>query len=158
MGNLQFNREKKSLSHVAMVAKFLDDNNQKRSLKIVSDFIDLVQFQLICQMLAKFTGVKSERTYLSLEMSKKRDARVKLLFCYSKLIAFLSFSLLSPSSLLELPIAVIQKFCYHGNMTSHFSSLFQLMIWKAPRPHTVIHRVIFCSLRLAAKILRFSET
>ena len=26
--------------------------------------------------------------YLSLEMSKKRDAGVKLLFCYSKLIAF----------------------------------------------------------------------
>ena len=27
------------------------------------------------------------------------------------------------SSLLKLPIVVIQKFCYHGNVTSHFSSL-----------------------------------
>ena len=54
-----------------MVAKFLDDNNQKRSLKIVSDFIDLVQFQLICQMLAKFTGVKSERTVFKFGNVKK---------------------------------------------------------------------------------------
>ena len=71
MGNLQFNREKTSLSHVAMVAKFLDDNNQKTSLKIVSDFVDLVQFQLICQMLAKFTGVKSERTVFKFRNVKK---------------------------------------------------------------------------------------
>ena len=42
--------------------------------------------------------------YLNLEMSKKRDAGVKLLFCYSKLIAFLPFSLPSLSSLLKLPI------------------------------------------------------
>ena len=27
------------------------------------------------------------------------------------------------SSLLKLPTVVIQKFCYHGNVTSHFSSL-----------------------------------
>ena len=33
------------------------------------------------------------------------------------------FSLLSPSSLLKLPIVLIQKFCYHGNMTSLFCSL-----------------------------------
>ena len=30
-----------------------------------------------------------------------------------------------PSSLLKLHIAVIQKFCSHGNVTSHFSFLFQ---------------------------------
>ena len=33
--------------------------------------------------------------------TKKRDARAKLLFCQSKLIAFLPFSLTSPSSLLK---------------------------------------------------------
>ena len=38
-----------------------------------------------------------------------------------KPIAFLPFSLPSPASLLKLSIVVIQKFCYHGNMTSHFS-------------------------------------
>ena len=32
-------------------------------------------------------------------------------------IAFLPFSLL------RLPIVVIQKLCYHGNVTSHFSLL-----------------------------------
>ena len=36
-------------------------------------------------------------------MYKKRDARAKLLFCQSKPIAFLRFSLPSPSSLLKLP-------------------------------------------------------
>ena len=36
-------------------------------------------------------------------VQKKRDARAKLLFCQSKPIAFLPFSLPSPSSLLKLP-------------------------------------------------------
>ena len=33
------------------------------------------------------------------------------------------FTLPLPASLLKFPIVVIQKFCYHGNMTSHLSSL-----------------------------------
>ena len=44
-------------------------------------------------------------------------------FAKVKPITFLPFSLPSPSSLLKLPIVLIQKFCYHGNMTSLFSSL-----------------------------------
>ena len=57
-----------------MVAKFLDDNKPKISLKkwicTVSNFIDLICFHLICQMLAKFSGVESERTIsYSLEKS-----------------------------------------------------------------------------------------
>ena len=47
-----------------MVANFLDDNKAKTSLKkwirTVLYFIDLIQFHLICQMLAKFSGVESE--------------------------------------------------------------------------------------------------
>ena len=35
--------------------------------------------------------------------TKKRDARAKLLFCQSKPIGFIPFSLPSPSSLLKLP-------------------------------------------------------
>ena len=35
----------------------------------------------------------------------------------------LLFVCCSPSPLQKLSIAVIQKFCYHGNVTSHFSSL-----------------------------------
>ena len=35
----------------------------------------------------------------------------------------LLFFCCSPSPLQKLPFVVIQKFCYHGNMMSHFSSL-----------------------------------
>ena len=52
--------------------------------------------------------------------AKKRDARAKLLFYFYKLIAFLPFSLPSPSLLSKHPFVVIQKVCYHGNVTSHF--------------------------------------
>ena len=51
-----------------MVAKFLDDNKPKTSLKkrirTVSNinFDYLIQFHLTCLMMAKFSGVKSERT------------------------------------------------------------------------------------------------
>ena len=39
-------------------------------------------------------------------VQKKRDARAKLLFCQSNPIAFLPFSLPSPSSLLKLSKAI----------------------------------------------------
>ena len=46
--NSPSNREEKSLRHVAMIAKFLDDNKTKTPLKkwirTVSKFIDLIQF------------------------------------------------------------------------------------------------------------------
>ena len=42
------------------------------------------------------------------------------------------FAVASPSSLLMFPIVVIQKFCYHGNMTSHFSLL--------PREQLIDHK------------------
>ena len=45
----------RSLRQVAMVTKFLDDNKPKTSIKkwlrTVSNFIDLIQFHLICPML-----------------------------------------------------------------------------------------------------------
>ena len=50
--------------------------------------------------------------------TKKRDARAKLLFWKWKPIAFSPFSLPSSSSLLKLFIVVIQKFGYHGNVSS----------------------------------------
>ena len=57
-----------------MVAKFLDDNKPKTSLKkcirTASNFIDLIQFHLIWQMLAKLSGVESERTVSKLEEEK----------------------------------------------------------------------------------------
>ena len=67
--------KEKSLRHVVMVAKFLDDNNPKTSLKkwirTVSNFIDPIQFHFIWQMLVKFSHVESERTVFSLEKEKE---------------------------------------------------------------------------------------
>ena len=66
------------------MAKYLDDNKLKTSLKkcihTVSNFVDLIQFHLICKMLAKFSGVESERTE-SKFMKRKRKflSCVKLL-------------------------------------------------------------------------------
>ena len=40
----------------------------------------------------------------AMECTKKHDARAKLLFCLSKLMSFLPFSLPSSSSLLKLPL------------------------------------------------------
>ena len=69
-----------SLRHVVKVAKFLDDNKPKTSLKqcihTASNFIDLIQFHLIWQMLAKFSQVESERT-----VSKCRRGKRQLLCC-----------------------------------------------------------------------------
>ena len=47
-------REEK-LRHVAMVAKFLDDNK----------LIDLIQLHLICRKLVKFLGLNPRGPYLS---------------------------------------------------------------------------------------------
>ena len=58
-----------------------------------------------------------------------RNVQEKVMFCWYKPIAFFHFSLLSLVSLLKLPIVVIQKFCYHGNMTSHFSPLLYLQLF-----------------------------
>ena len=50
--------EEKSLRHLAMVGKFLDDTKGKVNL-LYFYFLDLIHF--ICQMLAKFSGVESDR-------------------------------------------------------------------------------------------------
>ena len=52
-----------------------------------------------------------------------RNVQKNVMHVQSCCFAILPFSLLSPSLLLKLPIVVIRKCCYHGNVTSHFSSL-----------------------------------
>ena len=64
------NRKEKWLHHVAMVAIFLDDNKLKTLTRTVSNFIDLIQFHLICQMFANFLGLNPKGPYLSLEKEK----------------------------------------------------------------------------------------
>ena len=60
-------------------SKFLDDNKPKTSLKkrirAVSNFDGLIQFHLICQMLAKFSGVKSEKTVSKFRKRKRQFLR-----------------------------------------------------------------------------------
>ena len=46
-------------------------------------------------------------------------------FTNINLLLFLPLSLPSLLSLPNVPFVVIQKFCCHGNVTSHFSSLFR---------------------------------
>ena len=59
------------LRHVAMIAEFLDDNKPKTSLKksirTVSNFINLTQFHLIRKILAKLSEVEPEKTVSGLE-------------------------------------------------------------------------------------------
>ena len=64
-------------------------------------------------------------------VQKKRDHMHSCCFAYLNdlLFFFLLFSLPSPLLLLKLPIVVIQKFCYHGNETSHFFLLLPTLIF-----------------------------
>ena len=69
------NREEKSFRHVPMVAKFLDDHKPKILLK--TEFVlfqtqSLLQFHLICQMVANFSGAESHRTVFKFRKKKER--------------------------------------------------------------------------------------
>ena len=67
--------EKDRRSHYVTLQRqqnFWMTTNRKRSLKTVSEFIDLVLFQLICQLLANLFGVKSERTEFEFRKRKKK--------------------------------------------------------------------------------------
>ena len=104
-------------------------------------------------MLAKFSGLNPKGPYLSLEKEKetfcvvltysiKRAPEIRKFHvavvqqrlrnvqksvmhvqsCFLQVSTYCFFCCL-PSPLRKFPIVVIQKFCYHGNVTSHFSSL-----------------------------------
>ena len=96
-------------------------------------------------MWAKFSGLNPKGPYLSLEKEKEtfcvvftysvKRVHVTVLckksvmhvqsccFTNINLLLFLPFSLPSPSLLPKLLFVVIQKSCYHGNVTSYSSSL-----------------------------------
>ena len=69
---LLVNREEKSFRHVAMVAKFLNDSKPKTALKKWIFALFLIQFHLIRQMLAKFSGFESERTLYTFRKKKRQ--------------------------------------------------------------------------------------
>ena len=78
------NRVEKSLRHFAMVAKFLDAKKPKTSLYkwicTVSNFINLIQIHLICEMLAKFSVVEIIQKY---QVSLEKE-NFCVMFMYSK--------------------------------------------------------------------------
>ena len=69
-----------------MVATFLDDNRPKtlleKRIRSVANFIDLIQFHLVCQMLRNVLGLNPKGPYLSLE-EKKDHFCVCVVFTYS---------------------------------------------------------------------------
>ena len=141
------------LRHVAMVAKFLDDNQPKtwihRCFKPYP--FDLIQFHIICQMLAKFSGVEFETTVSKFWKRKRQcfalftyftnrghesrkfhvEGRATTAKIHEQRYCFANLNLLffSPSHccsrrcyLSSLSLRS-KHFCYHGNVTSHSSSL-----------------------------------
>ena len=97
-------------------------------------------------MLAKFWGLMPKVPYLSLEKEKeifcvvftysikrvreiattaKKCTKKARCMCKVVLLPIYTYCIFAVSSspLQKLPILEIQKFCYHGNVTSHFSSL-----------------------------------
>ena len=85
-------------------------------------------FLCCVHLLRKAGSVKLEvscrsHAMMAIKCAKKRHARAQLLFTNINLLPFLPFSSPSPSLLTKLPFVVIQKFLYHGNVTSYFSSL-----------------------------------
>ena len=90
---------------------------------------------LCCVHLLQKAGAGNQKFHVAVVRRRLRNVKKSVMHvqncCFanlnllSKPIAFLTFSLPSPSSLLKLPIVVIQKFWYHGNVTSHFSSLWR---------------------------------
>ena len=125
-----------------MVEKFLDDNKPKIHLKVNSQCL-----------LAKFSsGLNPKGPYLNYEKEKNffycvhllrevrkfhvavvqrwlKNVQKSLMHVQSccltniNLLLFSPFSFPSPSLLPKLTFVVIQKLCYHGNVTSNFSSL-----------------------------------
>ena len=55
-------------------------NQRHKKSPTVSNFIDLIQFHLICQMLVKFLGLNLKGLYLSLEKVKENFRVVFTLF------------------------------------------------------------------------------
>ena len=69
------NRQEKSLRHVAMVARFLDDSKPKKSLKSLLALFQLHQSYSISFNLANRGATTAKK------FTKQRDARAKLLSC-----------------------------------------------------------------------------
>ena len=72
----------------------------------------------------------TRKSHIAVVHGRQRNVRVMHVgsCCFANRFFFWPFSLLSPSSLINIgPIAVIQKNGHHGSLTSHFSSLIHVL-------------------------------
>ena len=87
-------------------------------LKAVSNFRKRKRKSLSCVHVLDKAWNKSfsrcTRAATAKKWTEKRDARAKLLFCQSKPIVFLPFSVTSPSSLLKLCNRAFRPYCPYG--------------------------------------------
>ena len=122
-------REEKSLRHVVMVATW---RKPKTSLilRVNSHCFYLIQFHWICQMLAGEIELNPKGPYISLEKEKKPFVWNEEVSCRSHATTAKKRTkrrdaraeckeMPLPTSFLKLPVVVIKKFCYHGNVKSH---------------------------------------
>ena len=154
-------KEEKSSCHVAMVAKFLDDNKPKRHLKVDSYCFKLHRSHLISFNLSnvgeifwlnpkgRYVSLEKEtqnfcvvltnsikrareirKFYVAVVPQQLRNVQQSVMHVQRCFFANLNLLLLCclPSPLQKLPIVVTQKFCYHGNVTSHFFSLLNIKL------------------------------
>ena len=78
-------REEKSLRHVPMEAKFLNDHKPKILLKTEFALFQtqsLLQFHLICQVVANSSGAESHRTVFKLRKKKRKKENFCVVFTY----------------------------------------------------------------------------
>ena len=103
-----------------MLAKFSGVESERN----ISKLRERKRKFLRCVHLLHKTGVKLGIVQRRLRNAQKRVMHVQSQFCFASinLLLFCPFLLLSPSLLVGLHIVVIQKNCYHGNVTSHFFS------------------------------------
>ena len=99
---------------------------------------------LICQMLAKLSGLNQKWPYVSLEKEKQnfcvvltysirwvreiRKFHVAVVQSNFANLNLLVFFFCSQLLLQKLLIVAIQKFCYHGDMMSHFFFLLRVAL------------------------------
>ena len=145
-------REEKSLRHVAMLANFVDNNKPRMSLRkwirtvsrsstILFNFIKFIKNvgEILWGWIRKLRKRKRKFLCCVRHLLHKAGAWNKEVPCRSRtttakkwtrrawfvvlVLLFRCFSLPSPSSLLKFADVVIEKSCYYGNVTQHFSSL-----------------------------------
>ena len=76
---------------------------------------------------------KSSKSHVAAVQRRLRNVQKSVMHVQSSCFADINLLLFPvlfavPTSLLKLPIDVIQKFCYYGNVTSHFSLFLEVLV------------------------------